>query len=285
MDMEIVLYDDAMCIEFEKSLKYEERATATRRKYLRDVHTFLGYKGDRSLTKDIAIQWKEQLMERGYKTSSINSMIASVNHFLDFLGRPDCKVKSLRKQKSVYRPEEKELTRHEYLKLLEASRDDQRLNLLLQTLCSTGIRISELRYFTVEALYEGDVTVNCKGKIRTVLIPGKLRKLLKDYAKKCGIKHGPIFITKTGKCLDRSNIWASMKKLCKKAGVNPSKVFPHNLRRLFARMFYRTDKDLAKLADVLGHSSIETTRLYIMETGNEHRKKMERLDLVVGVYA
>ena len=152
---------------------------------------------------------------------------------------------------------------------------------MIQTICGTGIRVSELRYFTVEAVSRGEITVQCKSKTRTILIPGKLKKLLLHYAKHCGIQSGIIFITKNGKPMDRSNIWAQMKRLCAAAKVNPSKVFPHNLRKLFARTFYGIEKDIAKLADILGHSSINTTRIYIMTTGTEHRRKIERLGLVV----
>lgn len=166
------------------------------------------------------------------------------------------------------------------MRLLEASQKQEQLNLLLQTICGTGIRVSELKYFTVETVKRGEVTVQCKSKTRTILVPGKLKKLLLNYAKRCRIRSGPIFVTRNGKPLDRSN-WARMKRLCKAAGVNPSKVFPHNLRKLFARTFYGIEKDIAKLADILGHSSIDTTRIYIMTTGIEHRRKIERLGLVV----
>ena len=173
------------------------------------------------------------------------------------------------------------MSKAEYVRLVEASRHQEQLNLVIQTICGTGIRVSELRFFTVESAQRGEVVVNCKGKCRTILIPGKLRKLLLDYAKKEKIRSGVIFITRNGKPLNRSCIWAQMKALCVEAGVNPTKVFPHNLRKLFARTFYGIEKDIAKLADILGHSSIDTTRIYIMTTGTEHRRKIERLGLVV----
>ena len=190
-------------------------------------------------------------------------------------------MKSIRLQRQTYCAADKELTRGEYMRLLGAAQNRPQLCLLMKTICGTGIRVSELRYFTVEAVRRGEVTIDCKSKTRTNLVPGKLKKLLLDYAKRRSIRTGPIFVTRTGRPLDRSTIWARMKSLCKKAGVNPSKVFPHNLRKLFARTFYGLEKDIAKLADILGHSSIDTTRIYIMTTGVEHRRKLERLGLVV----
>ena len=208
-------------------------------------------------------------------------MLASVNSFLDFLELSVCKVKNIRTQRQTYCAEEKELTKAEYLRLLSASKKNEQLNLVLQTICGTGIRVSELRFFTVEAISRGEITVHCKSKTRTILVPGKLKKLLLSYAKKHGIRNGAIFITKKGRPLDRSNIWTQMKRLCTVAGVNPSKVFPHNLRKLFARTFYGLEKDIAKLADILGHSSVDTTRIYIMTTVTEHRRKIEKLGLVI----
>ena len=208
-------------------------------------------------------------------------MLASLNSLLEFLGWKDCKVKHLKRQRQIYCSEDKELSKEEYKRLLEAARDQEQLKLVMQTICGTGIRVSELRFFTVERVIQGEVVVSCKGKTRTILIPGKLRKRLLDYAKKEKIRSGVIFITRNGRPLNRSSIWAQMKALCVEAGVNPSKVFPHNLRKLFARTFYGIEKEIAKLADILGHSSIDTTRIYIMTTGTEHRKKIERLGLIV----
>ena len=249
--------------------------------YLRDVGCFVRFVRGQTVTKELVVEWKKELVEQGYAVRSVNSMLASVNSLLSFLGWHDCKVKSIRLQRQTYCAEEKELTKAEYLRLLEASRKNEQLNLVLQTICGTGIRVSELRYFTVEAVQCGEVTVNCKSKTRTILVPGKLRKALLKYAKQRGIQSGVIFRGKSGKPLDRSSIWRQMKQLCKAAGVKESKVFPHNLRKLFARTFYGIEKDIAKLADILGHSSINTTRIYIMTTGVEHRKKIERLGLVV----
>ena len=266
---------------FREKLIREEKSAATIEKYLRDAGTFLAYSVGLKITKEHTVSYKRSLLEQGYAIRSINSMLASINKLLDFLGWSDCKVKNLRCQRQTYCAEDKKLTKAEYLRLLEASQHQEQLNLVIQTICGTGIRVSELKFFTVEAIRRGEVTVQCKSKTRTILVPGKLRNLLLNYAKRCGIQSGIIFVTRTGKPLDRSNIWAQMKRLCQAAGVNPSKVFPHNLRKLFARTFYGIEKDIAKLADILGHSSIDTTRIYFMTTGTEHRRKIERLGLVV----
>lgn len=267
--------------EFADYLCREEKSAATQEKYLRDVRAFFRYLDSGEITKELVVAWKKQLVENGYAVRSINSMLASINSLLDFLGLQNCKVKNIRTQRQTYCAEDKELTKAEYLRLLEASRKNEQLNLVIQTICGTGIRVSELRYFTVEAVNRGEITVNCKSKTRTILVPGKLRKLLLNYAKKKRISTEAIFVGKSGKPLDRSSIWRQMKQLCKVAGVKESKVFPHNLRKLFARTFYGIEKDIAKLADILGHSSINTTRIYIMTTGIEHRRKIERLGLVI----
>ncbi len=262
---------------FSTYLCREEKSGATQEKYLRDVRVFCAYASRAEITKELVVAWKKHLVEQGYAVRSINSMLASVNCLLDFLGLSNCKAKNIRLQQRTYCSEDKELTKAEYLRLLEASKKNEQLNLVIQTICGTGIRVSELRYFTVEAMERGEVVIDCKGKTRTILVPGKLRKLLLSYAKRRGIRRGAIFVTRAGKPLNRSNIWAAMKKLCVAAGVKTSKVFPHNLRKLFARTFYGIEKDIAKLADILGHSSINTTRIYIMTTGTEHRRKIERL--------
>ncbi len=270
---------------FEEYLLREEKSAATVEKYLRDARAFILYAEGKTVTKELTVAYKRSLEENGYKPRSVNSMLASLNSFLDFLGAADCKVKTLRIQKKTYMAEEKELTKEEYKRLLSAAKSKEQLNLVIRTICATGIRVSELKYFTVDSVRNGEVSVKCKSKTRTILVPGDLRKILLSYANKHGITDGVIFITRGGKPLDRSYIWAQMKGLCKTAGVNPTKVFPHNLRKLFARTFYCVEKDIAKLADVLGHSSIETTRIYIMTTGAEHRRQIERMGLAcVGNY-
>lgn len=266
---------------FREHLLREEKSMVTVEKYLRDARTFFCFAGEQEVTKELTVAYKKSLEEKNYAIRSINSMLASVNSFLEFMGWVDCKVKNLRCQRQTYCTEEKELTKEEYMRLLEASKKQVKLNLVLQTICGTGIRVSELKYFTVEAVRQGEVSVRCKSKTRTILIPGMLKKMLLEYVKKNNITEGPIFVTRSGRPLDRSNIWAQMKRLCETAGVKPSKVFPHNLRKLFARTFYNIEKDIAKLADILGHGNIETTRIYIMTTGTEHRRKIEQLGLVV----
>ena len=266
--------------EFANYLHTEEKSDATREKYLRDARTFWDYVAGGDISKETVVGWKKHLLAQGYAVRSVNSMLASVNCLLMFLGLETCRVKSIRIQRQTYCPEETELTKAEYLRLLEASRKNEQLNLLLQTICATGIRVSELQYFTVEALQHGQVVIRCKGKNRVVLVPGKLRKRLLAFSKSRRIHTGAIFTGRSGKALDRSCIWRQMKQLCAAAGVMASKVFPHNLRKLFARTFYSIEKDIAKLADILGHSSINTTRIYIMTTGAEHRRKLERLGLI-----
>lgn len=276
----MILKNNDIC-EFANYLRCEEKSAATQEKYLRDVHTFCKYTSGNEVSKELVVDWKKHLVEQGYAVRSINSMLASVNCLLEFLGLSNCKVKNIRMQRQTYCAEDKELTKAEYLRLLQVSKKNEQLNLVIQTICGTGIRVSELQYFTVEAVRYGEVTVDCKNKTRTILVPSKLKNILLNYAKRHGITTGAIFITRTGQPLNRSNIWAAMKKLCETAGVKASKVFPHNLRKLFARTFYGIEKDIAKLADILGHSSINTTRIYIMTTGFEHRRKIERLGLVI----
>lgn len=266
---------------YHQYLLQEEKSAATVEKYLRDVQAFAVYIGNAEITKEAVMEYKKNLQEKEYAVRSINSMLASLNSFMNFTGWSDCKVKSIKLQKQIYCAEEKELTKPEYERLLKAAEKNEQLHLVMQTICSTGIRVSELKYFTVEAVKNGEVSVNCKAKTRTILIPGKLKKKLLSYAKKKKYDSGVIFLTSKGKPLDRKTIWAQMKALCKSAKVNASKVFPHNLRKLFARTFYRIEKDIAKLADILGHSNIDTTRIYIMTTGIEHRRKIEQLGLVL----
>lgn len=265
---------------FRQHLIREEKSTATVEKYLRDVRAFSAFLGKNALTKDSVLAYKHHLQQENYAVRSINSMLASVNAYLIYIGKPECRVRALKLQKQVYSAEEKELTKAEYQRLLKAAEKNEQLHLLMQTICATGIRVSELRFFTTEAVHLGEITIHCKSKTRRILIPGKLRKLLLAYARKQKIPSGPIFRTARGTPLNRRRIWARMKSLCRTAGVRPTKVFPHNLRKLFARTFYAMEKDIAKLADILGHSSIDTTRIYIMTTGTEHRRKLERLGLV-----
>lgn len=268
---------------FKKYLREEEKSANTIEKYLRDVRAFAEYLGGAEVTKEAVIAYKSKLLAESYAVRSINSMLASLNGLFSFLGWTDCRVKSIKLQRQIYCPEEKELTKAEYMRLVNTAKQkgNERLNLILQTICGTGIRVSELQYITVEAVKCGEAIVSLKGKTRTIFIVRELQKKLLRYAAEQGISSVTIFITRTGRPLSRTNIWREMKGLCEQAGVNPKKVFPHNLRHLFARVFYGIEKDIAKLADILGHSSINTTRIYIISTGNEHRKRMENMRLIL----
>lgn len=266
---------------FRLHLLREEKSSLTVGKYLRDARAFMAFAAGRSVDKALVAAYKQRLLEQGYAARSVNSMLAGLNSLLGFLGWQDCRVRNVRVQRRIYCAEERELTKAEYLRLLEAARRDRRLYLLLETICGTGIRVSELAYFTVEAVAQGEIAVRCKNKTRSILIPGRLRKSLLAYARQSGIASGPVFRTRSGRAMDRGGVWAQMKALCAPARVRKTKVFPHNLRKLFARTFYAVEKDIAKLADILGHSSIDTTRIYIMTSGHEHRRKIDRLGLVV----
>lgn len=268
--------------EFELFLRNEERSAATIEKYMRDVKCFVGFIGAEEVCKQSVMEYKNKL-GNSYAVTSANSMIAALNSFLRFCGWHDLCVKQFRVQRQAYCSEEKELTRAEYIRLLEAAnaKHNERLNLIIQTICGTGIRVSELQYITVEALHKGEAVVNCKGKNRRIFIVPELKKKLLRYVKEQKIESGAVFVTRNGKPISRNNIWKEMKSLCEQAQVAPSKVFPHNLRHLFARTFYGIEKDIAKLADILGHASINTTRIYIVTTGAEHKRKMEHMRLII----
>ena len=267
--------------DFETYLINEEKSAATVSKYVHDVAQFANWVGEKSIEKSLVLAYKNKLTETMAPTS-VNSILSSLNCFFGFLGRIDLKVKNLKIQKQIFSSTEKELTKSEYDQLLIAAKQkrNERLYLLMQAICSTGIRVSEVRFITVEAIQKGCAQINCKGKNRSVFIPAKLCKRLKEYIKEQKIKSGSIFVTKNGNPLDRSNIWSDMKKLCKTAGVSEKKVFPHNLRHLFARTYYNVQKDIVRLADILGHSSVNTTRIYTMESGEIHRKQIQKLGLL-----
>lgn len=268
--------------DFRKNLELQEKSTSTIEKYIRDVKAFSAYTENAAITKEKVIAYKKYL-RNNYAVRSVNSMLASINSLFSFLGWHDLRVKSLKLQQQVFCPEEKELTKAEYARLCKTAerKHNERLNLILQTICGTGIRVSELQFITVEAVKNGEAIVNCKVKTRAVFIVKELKQKLLRYAAEQNIKSGMIFVTRTGKPISRTNIWQEMKDLCEEANVNPKKVFPHNLRHLFARVFYGIEKDIAKLADILGHSSINTTRIYIISTGTEHRKRMENMRLIL----
>lgn len=266
---------------FETYLFDEEKSEATLEKYIRDIRAFLLWLCDRGVDKQTVLEYKAYLTQN-YKPASVNSVLSSLNSFFTYNEWYDCKVRSLKIQKQIFASKEKELTKAEYERLLDAakSKKNERLFLLMQTICSTGIRVSELRFVTVTAVNSGIANINCKGKLRQVFLPKALCKVLTRYIREQKITSGPVFISRTGNPLDRSNIWSDMKKLCEAAGVSKDKVFPHNLRHLFARTYYSLQKDIVRLADILGHSSVNTTRIYTMETGEVHRKQIERLGLL-----
>ena len=273
---------NSMIGDFENYLRSDEKSDNTIEKYLRDIRAFSVFVKAREISKAIVMEFKTSLVEN-YEVTSANSMIAAVNAFLRFMGWVDCCIKQFKVQKKAFCSEEKELTKAEYIRLVNAAKQkgNERLNLILQTICGTGIRVSELQFITVEAVRKGEAIVSCKNKTRTVFIVRELQKKLLNYIKTKGITTGCIFITKSGKPMSRCNIWREMKALCEQADVSPDKVFPHNLRHLFARTFYGIEKDIAKLADILGHSNINTTRIYIITTGAEHKRKMENMRLII----
>ena len=267
---------------FQEELRMLERSQATIEKYSRDLLAFYRWLADgKELDKETVMAYKTFLSER-YAPTSVNSMLAALRAFFSFMEWRDCDVKMLKIQRRIFGRKERELSKEEYERLVETAeeRGNQRLYLLLQIMASTGIRVSEMQYITVEAARQGKAEIALKGKIRVILLPGKLcRKLLK-YAKKEKIASGQLILTRSGRPMNRKEIWAQMKNLCKAAGVDAQKVFPHNLRHLFARIFYRAQRDIAKLADLLGHSSIETTRIYLLASGDEHRRDIEQLGLI-----
>ena len=267
---------------FEKHLLENEKAGATIQKYMRDIRCFMDYAKDQALDKTLLLNYKAML-EQNYAVRSANSMLAALNAFFRFQGWHDLCVKQFKVQKEAYCSEERELTKAEYTALVRTAelKKNERLSLVVQTICGTGIRVSELQCITVEAVRRGEAIVSCKGKTRKIFIVKALQKKLLRYAIEQGITTGTLFVTKSGKSLDRSNIWRQMKDLCEQAGVSPQKVFPHNLRHLFARTFYGIEKDIAKLADILGHSNINTTRIYIITTGAEHQRRMENMRLII----
>ena len=267
---------------FARHLRQAERSPGTVENYLRHVRAFAAWLGDKPVTREAAADWKAHLLSQGYRPNTINAMLVGLNRFFQFMGWPECQVKTLRLQRQLFREDSRELSRTEYDRLTAAAHalGRERLALLMEAICATGIRVSEVRYLTVEAVERGRAEISLKGKIRTILIPGKLRRKLLKFARKNKTASGEIFLTRNGKGMSRKQIWAEMKAICQAAGVAPSKVFPHNLRHLFARTFYKVCRDVAKLADVLGHSSIETTRIYLISTGTEHARQLERLGLV-----
>ena len=268
--------------KFREYLLSEEKAVATIEKYIHDVLVFMTWLAGAEVTKMTVLEYKQELTEK-YAPASVNAALSSLNSFFAFNEWYDCKVKALKIQKQIFANKDKELTKAEYERLLMAAKQkkNQRLYFLMQTICSTGIRVSELRFITVEAVLRGQAHINCKGKMRVVILTNQLCKMLKNYIKENKIISGSVFVTKTGKPLDRSNIWSDLKKLCESAGVDKEKVFPHNFRHLFARTYYTLQKDIVRLADILGHSNVNTTRIYTMESGEVHRRQLQKLGLLL----
>jgi len=264
---------------FGEYLRCEEKSMATLEKYLRDVKSFCSSLTRTEITKDDVMIYKKELMGR-FKAVSVNSQLVAVNRFLKFTGRAECCVKLLKIQRQMFTEEKREMSVEEYKCLIKAA-GDTRIGYVIQTICGTGIRVSELQYITVEALKQGKAVIECKNKTRTIFIPKQVRILLEKYILSHQIKQGSIFVTRNGKPLNRSNIWREMKELCSKAGIPAEKVFPHNLRHLFARIFYNIEKDIVRLADLLGHSSVNTTRIYTIESGSKHRKSLEQVNCVL----
>ena len=267
---------------YTRHLQLEERSPATVEKYLRDVRAFALWLNGRTISKELTSEWKTHLVAQNYAPASVNVMLSALNGLFAFLNWGECRVKFLKIQRRLFRDAARELTKPEYERLLTAARSlgRERLALLAETICATGIRVSEVRYITLEAAAAGKAEIALKGKIRVILLSGKLCRKLQKYARQQKIVSGAIFRTGSGRELGRSQIWAELKGLCRHAGVAPEKVFPHNLRHLFATVFYRACRDIVKLADLLGHSSIETTRIYLLTSGVEHEKQLERLGLV-----
>lgn len=266
---------------FKTYLIEEEKSENTIEKYIRDVTFFVMWLAGREVTKILALEYKKELCEK-YAPASVNAAISSLNSFFAFIGWHDIRIKALKIQRQIFSNKDKELTKAEYERLLTAakSKGNERLYLLMQTICSTGIRVSELRFVTYEAVKKGQAVISCKGKMRTIFLPKELCKMLKDYIKKQGIKYGSVFVSRNGKPLDRSYIWKMLKNLCEAAGVPRDKVFPHNFRHLFARTYYSLQKDIVRLANILGHSSVETTRIYTIETGDICRRQIQKLGLL-----
>lgn len=267
---------------YEQALREREHAAATIEKYLREARLFVQWLGIRALTKEEVFRWKEQLQCRGHSAATVNGKLSALNGLLRFLGKEACCARYLKVQRRLFREAGRELTREEYERLVKAAQEsgEERMALVMQAICATGMRVSEVKYLTVEAVQKGQAVISLKGKVRVILLPRKLCRKLAEYAKKRGIKSGAVFCTGEGRPLSRYQIWKGMKALCQRAGVASGKVFPHNLRHLFAAAFYRATKDLVQLADILGHASLETTRIYLKSSGREHVHRLERLGLI-----
>ena len=272
----------SMISQYRRYLKDCEKSKSTIAKYIRDINNFAEWLNGREITKELTVAYKEHIMKL-YATSSVNSMLSSVNGFFDYYEMYDKKVKTIKMQKSVFVDSASVLTKADYEKLLIAAKTmgKTRLYMIMQTICVLGIRVSELEYITVAAVASGRAVIDCKGKRRVAIIPAGMCKVLADYTKSIGVESGPVFVTNSGKAVDRSNIWREMRNLCTVAGVSSNKVFPHNLRHLFARTYYSVQKDIVRLADILGHSNINTTRIYTADSSDTHMRTMEKTGLMI----
>ena len=281
VDLKMRKITNELITKFKEYLIDEEKSVATLDKYIRDITVFMEWSNNQELCKSLVLEYKQEIIAK-YAPASVNSIISSLNSFFVYNEWYDLKVKSIKIQKQIFADKDKNLTKAEYERLLKAakSKNNQRLYYLMQTICSSGLRVSELKYVTTDAVRCGQAIIHCKGKMRIVILPKQLCKMLKGYIKENNIKSGSVFVSKNGKPLDRSNIWSDMKKLCESAGVSKDKVFPHNLRHLFARTYYSIQKDVVRLADILGHSNVNTTRIYTMETGEIHRQQIQKLGLL-----
>ena len=266
---------------FKNFLIEEEKSKNTIEKYVRDITFFMAWLCGQEVTKILALEYKKELCEK-YAPASVNAAISSLNSFFAFMEWHDIRIKALKIQRQIFSSKDKELTKAEYERLLTAANDkkNQRLYYLIQTIASTGIRVSELRYITTSAVHSGQAVINCKGKMRIVILPKELCKMLKGYIRENKIENGSVFVSRNGKPLDRSHIWKMLKALCETAGVSKDKVYPHSFRHLFARTYYSLQKDIVRLADILGHSSVNTTRIYTMSTGEVHRRQIQKLGLL-----
>ena len=268
--------------KFQKEMLENEKAAATINKYVREAEGLKNFLNGRGLTKEILLEYRDMLIKK-YQAQTVNGKLSAVNAFLGAVGASDFRLKFFRVQRRAFIDENRELTETEYRRLLSAAKrqGNNRMYCLLMTIAGTGIRISELRFITVKAVKRGRAEIRLKGKTRTVLLTKELRNRLLKYAACHRVKKGPVFCTKNNKPLDRSNLCHEMKKLCGDAAVEKDKVFPHNLRHLFARTFYAIEKNLAHLADILGHSSVETTRIYVAASAKEYERTLCRMRLII----
>lgn len=268
--------------EFGRYLEENEKAASTVSRYMKEVQDFAAFLEGRAPEKTLLLEYRSRLHLR-CRARTVNRKLSAIHSYLKYTDCADCRVKFLKVQKKAFLEDNRELTPEEYSRLLETAKrkGNWRLYYVMMTICSTGIRIGELRYITAEAVRKGRAEIALKGKVRLILIPRELQMRLEGYMRKERITSGPVFCSRYGNPLDRSNVCREMKNLCEAAGISAQKVFPHNLRHLFARSFYQVEKDLAHLADVMGHSSIETTRIYVTASARDYECTLNRMHLIL----